>query len=244
MKGLLLLALSLTLVSCGGTGDTFVVKGAHVLPGTSSSLEAGTPTAMFIKVKRLWLLPAASCAPAAGKVLADYLVENRSDFAEFDMVSAPTLFSGAPAAGTYNCMILELSDIIKFRPDRVAQDAHTVAKCNVELDYYFDIFTESQPYWYNPVTDTDDTATGVDQYATETDYASNYQAVYQFATTDADAVTALHPNAQAMVLTAPIVLSGEAVDVNFILDTRDKITAGYSTVDTCSLEQPTITVTE
>lgn len=39
----LLLGFILVLGSCGGTGYTFVVKGAHLIPGSATVLEAGTP---------------------------------------------------------------------------------------------------------------------------------------------------------------------------------------------------------
>lgn len=197
---------------------------------------------MYVKVKRLWLLPDASCEPEAGKTLADYLTENRTEFVEFNMVDNPTMFSAAPAVGTYNCMIMEMSDIIQFRPDMVAQNAHGIEHCDESKNYYFDIFHGSN-VWYNPVTDKDDAPSGTDQYATAADYETGYQAVYMFATTAPGQVTSIHANAQTMDLTAAIVIADEtSKELTFVLNTKDKITEGYSTVDTCSMEQPAVSV--
>ncbi len=243
MKKFLLACCALTLASCGG-GDALVVKGSNVLPTIAEAVEAGTPTEMYVKVKRLWLLPDASCKPESGKTLSDYLVTNRETFEEFDLVQNPKLFTGSPIAATYNCMILEMSDTIKFKPDQLAQDTHGIEHCDVSKDYYFDVFWGSDE-WYNPVTGENDTPQGTDQYATEAEYNTSYQSVYMFASTDETAVTAEYPKAETMTLTDPIVITGAgSVELNFIVNTYNKITEGYSTVDTCSVEQPEISVLE
>jgi len=123
MKKFLLVLSALAIVSCGG-GDALVVRGSNVLPSVDEALQAGTPTEMYVKVKRLWLLPTASCKPETGKTLSDYLVTNRETFEEFNLAQNPKLFTGSPIANTYNCMILEMADTIKFRPDQVAEDTY------------------------------------------------------------------------------------------------------------------------
>jgi hypothetical protein len=242
MKKFLLACCALTLASCGG-GDALVVKGSNVLPTMATALEAGTPTEMYVKVKRLWLLPEASCKPESGKTLSDYLVTNRETFEEFDLVQNPKLFTGSPIAATYNCMILEMSDTIKFKPDQVAQDAHGIECCDVSKDYYFDVFWGSDE-WYNPVTNKNYTPQGIDQYATEAEYNTSYQSVYMFASTSKDDVIDAVAD-QILTLTQPVIITGAgSVELNFIVNTYNKITEGYSTVDTCSFEKPEISVLE
>jgi len=141
-------------------------------------------------------------------------------------------------------MILEMADTIKFRPDQVAEDTYGPEHCDATKDYYFDIFWGSDE-WYNPVTGQNEAAQGTDQYATEAEYNTGYQSTYMFATTDEEAVIAQYPEAETMVLTDPVVITGGgSVELNFIVNTYNKITEGYSIVDTCSLEQPEISVLE
>src|SRR5436190_21784734 len=45
-----------------------------------------------------------------------YTVFNSTSPTEVDFLSAPTLGSGNPPDATYNCVIIKMSDIIKFMP--------------------------------------------------------------------------------------------------------------------------------
>lgn len=237
------------LISCGGSSDTFVVKGGigAATEASEYSTEAGTPTQMYVKVKRMWLLPSEDCTPEAGNTFNDYLVQNRSSFVEFDVVLGPTVFSASPAAGTYNCMVMETKDIMKFKPDQEAEDTHGSAYCSTSQYYYHDVFHGSDN-WYNPLTETYDSTTDENQLATSSEYASDTlnQTVYHFVSTDPSEVEAIYNSgnniASALTLTDPIVITSDATTtLTFSILVEDKITrAGEGT--SCTVEQPGMTI--
>lgn len=51
-----------------------------------------------------------------------------------DFATNPTLFEAAPTEGTYNCVALRMSDVIKFKP------ATTFGTCEMDTEYQQDIY--------------------------------------------------------------------------------------------------------
>jgi len=62
-----------------------------------------------------------------------YTVFSSASPTEVDFLSAPTLGSGNPPDATYNCVIIKMSDIIKFTP------SSTSGLCTVGTEYVADV---------------------------------------------------------------------------------------------------------
>ena len=62
-----------------------------------------------------------------------YTVFSRASPTEVDFLSAPTLGSGNPPDATYNCVIIKMSDIIKFKP------SSTSGLCTADTEYVADV---------------------------------------------------------------------------------------------------------
>lgn len=74
---------------------------------SSPAFAAGTPRSVFMKIYSLWLSPNADCSSAIN-------VFDSSAAMEFDMVSGPTIGGGNPPDGTYQCLIMKISDQVRF----------------------------------------------------------------------------------------------------------------------------------
>lgn len=237
MKKTIILICLITLISCSSKKTLEIIGSAEAV--STEDIYGGSPSEFYIKVQRAWLLPNADCMPEAGKTLSDYIVQNRNSFEEKNINQNPTLFEGNPEAGTYNCLIIELKDTMKFRPNEEASEIH--ANCQMENHYYFDVFHENleeENTWYNPIEDRQNLATG-NQKANRERYEGNNQTIYTYATTDLNELTDLGFG-QGILLTEEITIEeGSVQQLTFAIDTKDKVT---SYEDTCSVEAPTMTI--
>ena len=159
-----------------------------------------------------------------------YTVFSSASPTEVDFLSAPTLGSGNPPDATYNCVIIKMSDIIKFTP------SSTSGLCTVGTEYVADVCR----------SDNSGTTQAPDSSArtacTGTDAAPHSDAVYMYLTTNASAGTGgevfLQPtdvnSGYSLHLTAPLIIAGKAKS-KFVVNATGKV--GSDSVS-CGMNPP------
>jgi len=139
---------------------------------------------------------------------------------EVDFLAAPTLGSGNPPDATYVCVIIKMSDLIKFTPSTSA------GLCSASVQYTADVCRSD-----NGGTTQAPDAAGVPSTCTGTDAAPVSDAVYLYLTTNATAgsgggSTFLQPtgpsSTNGLNLTAPLVIAGTAKS-KFIVNATGKV---------------------
>ncbi len=151
---------------------------------------------------------------------------------EVDFLASPTLGSGNPADATYNCVIIKMSDLIKFTPSASA------GLCTAGTQYTADVCRSDN----GGMTKAPDAA-GAPTVCTGTDAAPVSDPVYLYLTTNASAGsgggnTFMQPTSTASTdglnLTAPLVISGTARS-KFVVNATGKV--GSDTVS-CGMNPP------
>jgi hypothetical protein len=150
---------------------------------------------------------------------------------EVDFLSTPTLGSGNPDDGTYNCIIIKMSDNIKFKPSTSS------GSCTGGTEYTGDICR----------TDNSGTTRAPDPGAvasncTGTGSAPSADIVYLYLTTNPAAGTGgnnfVQPadasSTNGLHLTAPLVISGTATS-KFVVNATGKVDGGFSS---CGMNPP------
>jgi len=139
---------------------------------------------------------------------------------EVDFLAAPTLGSGNPPDATYNCVIIKMSDLIKFTPSASA------GLCTAGAQYTADVCRSD-----NGGTTQAPDAVGAPTVCTGTDAAPVSDPVYLYLTTNATAGTGggntfMQPtgtsSANGLNLTAPLVLAGTARS-KFVVNATGKV---------------------
>ena len=139
---------------------------------------------------------------------------------EVDFLAAPTLGSGNPPDATYNCVIIKMSDLIKFTP------SSTAGLCVGGTQYTADVCRVD-----NSGTTRAPDAGGAPTTCRGTDAAPVSDAVYLYLTTNPLAGTGggetfLQPTDAASTnglhLTAPLVIAGAAKS-KFIVNATGKV---------------------
>ena len=139
---------------------------------------------------------------------------------EVDFLAAPTLGSGNPADGTYNCVIIKMSDLIKFTPSASA------GLCTSGTQYTADVCRVDN----GGMTQAPDAA-GAPTMCMGTDAAPVSDPVYLYLTTNASAGTGggntfLQPTSTSSTnglnLTAPLVIAGAAKS-KFVVNATGKV---------------------
>jgi hypothetical protein len=150
---------------------------------------------------------------------------------EVDFLSTPTLGSGNPPDATYNCVIIKMSDLIKFTP------ASTSGSCTAGTEYVADVCRVD-----NHGTTQAPDAVGVPSACNGTDAAAQADAVYLYLTTNTSAGsggnTFMQPTAatstSGLNLAAPLVIAGSAKS-KFVVNAAGKVDGGYTT---CGMNPP------
>ncbi len=149
---------------------------------------------------------------------------------EVNFLSTPTLGGGNPPDGTYECVIIKMSDLIKFTP------SSSGGSCAAGVEYTADVCRTDN----GGMTQAPDT--GASTLCTGTDPAPASDAVHLYLTTNSTAGTGgqtfLQPTSTSSTnglnLTAPLVISG-AASSKFIVNATGKV----SGVDiTCGMNPP------
>jgi hypothetical protein len=151
---------------------------------------------------------------------------------EVDFLAAPTLGSGNPPDATYNCVIIKMSDLIKFTPSASA------GLCTAGTQYTADVCRSD-----NGGTTQAPDAAGAPTVCTGTDAAPVANPVYLYLTTNASAGTGggntfMQPTSTASTdglnLTAPLVIAGNARS-KFVVNATGKV--GSDSVS-CGMNPP------
>jgi len=138
---------------------------------------------------------------------------------EVDFLNAPTLGSGNPPDGTYNCVIIKMSDLIKFTPSTSA------GRCSASTQYTADVCRSDN----GGMTQAPDVAGA--SLCAGTDPAPVADAVYLYLTTNASAGTGggntfMQPtgtgSTNGLNLTAPLVIAGTAKS-KFVVNATGKV---------------------
>lgn len=138
---------------------------------------------------------------------------------EVDFLSTPTLGSGNPADATYQCVIIKMSDLIKFTPSASS------GSCTAGTEYVADVCRTDN----GGTTHAPDAAGSVTS-CTGTDAAPHADPVYLYLTTNASAgsggQTFTQPTSASSTnglhLTAPLVISGSAKS-KFVVNATGKV---------------------
>ncbi len=138
---------------------------------------------------------------------------------EVDFLATPTLGSGNPPDGTYNCVIIKMSDLIKFTTSASA------GLCTIGTQYTADVCRVDN----GGMTRSPD-AGGAPVFCSGTDAAPVSDALYLYLTTNASAGsggnTFMPPTAptstNGLNLTAPLVVAGAAKS-KFVVDAHGKV---------------------
>jgi hypothetical protein len=151
---------------------------------------------------------------------------------EVDFLAAPTLGSGNPPDGTYQCVIIKMSDLIKFTPSTSA------GLCSASTQYTADVCRTDN----GGMTQAPDAA-GAPTVCNGTDAAPVSDPVYLYLTTNPTAGsggnTFMQPTSltstNGLNLTAPLVIAGAAKS-KFIVNATGKV--GDDGVS-CGMNPPT-----
>ena len=138
---------------------------------------------------------------------------------EVDFLATPTLGSGNPPDGTYHCVIIKMSDLIKFTPST------TAGLCSASVQYTADVCRTD-----NIGTTQAPDGVGAASACMGTDAAPVSDAVYLYLTTNASAGsggnTFMPPTSTSSTnglnLTAPLVIAGTAKS-KFIVNATGKV---------------------
>ena len=151
---------------------------------------------------------------------------------EVDFLATPTLGSGNPPDGTYNCIIIKMADIIKFKPSTSS------TWCIAGTEYSSDVCRSD-----NSGTSRAPDASGAATACAGTDASPVSDIVYLYLTTNASAGsgnTFLQPatvnSPDGLHLTAPLVISGTARS-KFSVNAAGKVGEDPST-QSCGMNPP------
>jgi len=185
----------------------------------------GDPTSVKIKAYKIYLAQNANCSNPV-------LVGDKTATAVYQELlgaTKPTLFTASSVTpGTYNCMIMKVSDVFKFTPNATAV-ANSGGLCTANTEVSFDIHKTEIPdeLWYD--LDTHGTNTGAGTFATAVE-----QTVFLYASTNPGAITANNSLiASTQVFPAmpnPVVITaGQTTKAAFVVDTinRMSVSTGF-----------------
>mgnify|MGYP001826129165 CR=1 FL=1 len=206
-----------------------------------------SPDLVGLKIEQLWLGEKADCSDVTKVV-------DKGAAAEYvEMTTGPTLIDNDVAPGTYNCLIIKMSDIIRFSPNDIAE-TETIGVCLEAENYSHDIFRSNESggdseFWYDAEAGALLQAEGTRQTAVNEDIV---QSVFIYFVTDytipaggsADApeasVLGVNPDInphQLLALSSPVVVvESETTPGVFYFDFDNQVVV--EDVTYCTLEAP------
>ena len=150
-----------TLTVRGAVGGPAAVSAALVASPSgmdSAPILTGAPSSITIRMYALWISQQADCSAPA---LVQTYGEGGQDK---DFVESPVLFSGTPADGTYPCVILKMSDVLRMKP------ATSFGTCVAGTEYSGDIYRDGESDWkdvdLNPIVGHGTDEAPVDDHVT------------------------------------------------------------------------------
>lgn len=219
---LLALLGGLFIFSCNDPSTLTIYGSSSVASLSDEGQEtAGSPTSMKLSLYAAWVCRDSACTDCTQVTDNGNSPVEKNTFGE-----NPIFFEGNPADGTYECIVMKISDAMKFIPDDEAVEAFP-EYCSTEVEYTYDIYRAGESdsnLWKDnegkiiPATGTPDDPSAVP--------------VYIFVSTDPTSVDA-HPH-QTITLASPLVVPGQAT---FVVDFTDQVS---SALEHCWLETPTM----
>ena len=182
-----------------------------------------TPTSARMTIYEFWAATKDDCS-------SPIKVYSNSEGKTVDMMASPDIGSGPLAAGTYNCVILVMSDSLKF------SNAATVESCTGGVEHTLDVFGPhgegSVPTSILPDGSSVTATAGNDKFAVylstlSTSDGSGGQDGMHPPTGDSD------KDSKGFKLSAPLVVSGDKTGTIY-MDTTNKL----KTTDNCDLNPP------
>ena len=175
----------------------FALAAAALLSANALALDASS---LKLQVYSVMLSTSAQCT-------SPVTVFSSATPTEVDFLATPTLGSGNPPDATYNCVIIKMSDLIKFTPSA------STGLCLAGTQYTADVCRSDN----GGMTQAPD-AVGAPNLCTGTDAAPVSDTVYLYLTTNASAGTGgntfMQPtgagSTNGLNLTAPLVIAGAA----------------------------------
>lgn len=128
-------------VTITGSGESSAAFLEAIDPYLATS---GSPTSIIMKFYGVAVSTNADCSNAT------VVFDIESNPQEFNLLTSPRLFAGNLANGTYNCVIMQVSDLIRYKVNGVAVNAH--AGCaNTTTEYTHDIYRTDNTgaLWHN-----------------------------------------------------------------------------------------------
>ena len=104
------------------------VSGANFLVSADSTALTGDPSSISLGMYALYVSTNADCSNYTT------LVDHGTTVDYKDFATGPTLFEASPMDGTYNCVAMRMSDVIRFQP------ATTFGTCDAGTEYEQDIY--------------------------------------------------------------------------------------------------------
>jgi hypothetical protein len=203
-----------TLTIKGSSSASGALWGGFMTTNGPPQMLPGTPTSLKVRMQKVYLAANADCTNPV-------LVQDKGAGDYQDLVGKPTIFSGSVAAGTYNCLALKISDIMKFTADATAAAASN-GVCVAGRENDFDILKVEQPAenWYD--VETGGTIAGAGTYG-----AAVEQNVFLFISTNPSAVTAANARVhvhQLVPLVNPVVIkTSQVTNGAFVFDAANRI---------------------
>ncbi len=135
---ILLSALTFISFACSDSKPGITIHGISTASsGLASLATSGSPTYLQMRVYAAYVSASQDCS-------SPILVEDHGSVGRLvDMYEAggPTLFSGNPGDGTYPCVILKISDTMKFKVDATAVADHSACS-SVDTEHTFDVYRD------------------------------------------------------------------------------------------------------
>lgn len=191
-----------------------------------SSSFAVNPTSVYLKIYAILASTNTDCSDPV-------VVMSSSTPVEVDMLTAPELGGGSMDDGTYPCVIMKMSDIIRFTPES------TTGVCTGGTEYTIDVCRADNSGTYTPVTISGSTATyGSETACAGTSGSNSEDIVSLFLSTASTATGGGEGNAFARPtvatngfnLSSAFVVSGTGSG-EFIVNFNDKIDGSSSECD-------------
>jgi len=231
IQSLFLVSVLSVLVSCGGGGGSttsgFTLYGSSSatasLVGALAAVYPGAPTMLKMKIYEVLVSTSTSCSNPVS------ICTHTGADALMDLVAGPTLCSGSPAAGTYPCMILKMSDTFTFKANATAAANVPGGVCVAGVDTQMDIYRNAEPDDGNW---KDVNGTAID--ATGTVATPGEDVVYIFASTNPAAITVATDDYQEVTLASAMVVPGQAT---FYTNFNDQFSVNGAN---CWIESPTM----
>ena len=164
-----LLPFVLLTVGCGGDDDPTepqtgelvvrsqsVTDAAPVGPSSSSaaaSRQSGDPTSYVVGFYRFYLAANADCS-------SPVLLGSNSSIRSLDLLTNPVLFTVSGTPGSYECIVMSISDVFSFVP--ATSFGPCTAGTTYQVDTYYDGETDFVDVDGNPITGSGDDASPVD----------------------------------------------------------------------------------